>query len=57
MLLKYDFDINIESVVINLKRLVNQIYKLLPMREEQVDPCRTSKLRNHLLQAMTFLKW
>lgn len=35
MLLKYDFDINIESVVINLKRLVNQIYKLLPMREEQ----------------------
>ena len=34
MKLKYDFDINIESVVINLKRLINQIYKLLPVREE-----------------------
>lgn len=33
-MLKYDFDINVESVVINLKRLINQIYKLLPLREE-----------------------
>ena len=37
MLLKYDMDIDIEAIKINLKRLTNQIYKLLPLREEGED--------------------
>ena len=34
MLLKYDLEINKESIQTNLVRLTNQIYKLLPLREE-----------------------
>ena len=34
MLLKYDLDIEKETINVNLKRLTNQIYKLLPLREE-----------------------
>lgn len=37
MILKYDLDINNEAVEVNLKRLTNQIYKLLPLREEGGD--------------------
>lgn len=37
MLLKYDININPETIVSNLSRLVNQIYKLLPTREEGAD--------------------
>lgn len=37
MLLKYDFDIDIQTVSINLRRLTNQIYKLLPLREERQE--------------------
>lgn len=37
MLLKYDFDINNDAVLVNLRRLTNQIYKLLPLREEGGD--------------------
>ena len=34
MILKYGFDIEKEAVKVNLGRLTNQIYKLLPIREE-----------------------
>lgn len=37
MLLKYGFNIDNEAISANLKRLTNQIYKLLPIREEGVD--------------------
>ena len=37
MELKYGFDIQIPAIINNLNRLTNQIYKLLPMREEGVD--------------------
>lgn len=37
MILKYNFDIDKEAIVAELKRLTNQIYKLLPSREEGVD--------------------
>ena len=37
MLLKYDMNIDKEAIQINLKRLTNQIYKLLPLREEGED--------------------
>ena len=37
MLLKYDFDIDKDAIVTNLKRVTNQIYKLLPIREEGAD--------------------
>lgn len=37
MLLKYDLNIDKEVVQVNLKRLTNQIYKLLPLREEGHD--------------------
>lgn len=37
MVLKYGLDINKDAIVINLKRLTNQVYKLLPLREEDSD--------------------
>jgi hypothetical protein len=37
MILKYDLDIEIEAIKTNLGRLTNQIYKLLPLREEGSD--------------------
>ena len=37
MNLKYDFQISKDSVKAELKRLTNQIYKLLPSREEGLD--------------------
>jgi len=37
MILKYDTNINNDAIIINLKRLTNQIYKLLPNREEGLD--------------------
>jgi hypothetical protein len=37
MVLKYDIDIQETAITENLKRLTNQIYKLLPGREENLD--------------------
>lgn len=37
MKIKYGIIINDDSVQRNLKRLTNQIYKLLPEREEELD--------------------
>lgn len=37
MILKYDIDISTETIVENLKRLTNQVYKLLPNWEEAID--------------------
>lgn len=37
MKIKYGIMINDDSVQKNLKRLTNQIYKLLPEREEELD--------------------
>ena len=34
---KYNTEIENEIVITNLKRLINQTYKLLPNREEGVD--------------------
>lgn len=34
---KYNVNFNNADVVYNLKRLTNQIYKLLPSREENID--------------------
>lgn len=34
MVIKYGADIEIAAVAANIKRLTNQIYKLLPLREE-----------------------
>lgn len=34
MVLKYGLDIEKEAIQVNLGRLTNQIYKLLPLREE-----------------------
>jgi hypothetical protein len=36
-MLKYNIDISPDIIVENLKRLTNQIYKLLPDREEGID--------------------
>ena len=35
--IKYNSYIDNHAVIINLKRLLNQIYKLLPSREENLD--------------------
>ena len=37
MLLKYDANINEDAIRVNLRRLTNQIYKLLPTWEEALD--------------------
>lgn len=37
MIIKYDLNIREEVIDENLKRITNQIYKLLPNREEGVD--------------------
>ena len=37
MMIKYNININNDSVMVNLKRITNQIYKLLPNREEGID--------------------
>ena len=37
MIIKYDAFIENKAIVTNLSRLVNQIYKLLPIREENAD--------------------
>lgn len=35
--IKYDAKIDKNAIVFNLKRLINQIYKLLPNREENIN--------------------
>lgn len=37
MVLKYDIEIDNSAIEVNLKRITNQIYKLLPVREEGGD--------------------
>lgn len=37
MIIKYEANISNEAIVMNLKRITNQIYKLLPNREEGID--------------------
>lgn len=37
MKIKYNIDIDSQTIKINLKRITNQIYKLLPMREEGAE--------------------
>ena len=37
MILKYDIQISSDAIQNNLKRIINQIYKLLPLREEGAD--------------------
>ena len=37
MELKYKFEFNNKVIIRRLKNLTNQIYKLLPIREEQLD--------------------
>ena len=43
MLLKYDIDIDNKAICIHLKKMTNQIYKLLPSREEGSDWEKTLK--------------
>lgn len=37
MMIKYDIDVDSALVQNNLRRIINQVYKLLPMREEGAD--------------------
>ena len=37
MLIKYNIEIDTAAIQANIKRLTNQIYKLLPNREEEAD--------------------
>lgn len=37
MIIKYNIDISESAIQNNLKRIINQVYKLLPMREEGSD--------------------
>ena len=37
MLIKYDANIDLSAIKLNLQRLTNQIYKLLPNWEEAID--------------------
>lgn len=35
--MKYNLEISSDAIVTNMQRLINQIYKLLPIREEGAD--------------------
>lgn len=37
MIIKYSAEIDNKAIEYNLKRLINQVYKLLPTREEHID--------------------
>lgn len=37
LLTKYNFDVPIEVIELNIKRLTNQLWKLIPMRENEED--------------------
>ena len=37
LLTKYDFGVSIEDFNKNIKRLTNQLWKLIPMRENEED--------------------
>mgnify|MGYP003458750642 CR=1 FL=1 len=37
MILKYEILMDNKAIITNLKRIINQIYKLLPSREEGLD--------------------
>ena len=37
MIIKYDIDIDKEAIIRNIDRITNQIFKLLPSREEGLD--------------------
>ena len=37
MIIKYNIDISESAIQSNLKRIINHVYKLLPMREEGSD--------------------
>ena len=37
MITKYDNEISNDIIIVNIKRLINQTYKLLPNREEGID--------------------
>ena len=50
MKIKYDIDIDNEVIKFNLKRITNQIYKLLPMREEGFE---WRKLLSTLIEELT----
>ena len=34
---KYDFDFRKEDIEVNVRRLTNQLWKLIPMREHEED--------------------
>ena len=34
---KYDFDFRVEDIDVNVRRLTNQLWKLIPMREHNED--------------------
>lgn len=37
LLTKYDFSVSIEDLNVNIRRLTNQLWKLIPMRENNED--------------------
>ena len=37
MITKYSFDFQIEDIDVNVRRLTNQMWKLIPMREHDED--------------------
>ena len=37
MITKYNTEISSDVIIVNIKRLINQTYKLLPNREEGID--------------------
>lgn len=37
LLTKYDFSVSVEDLNVNIRRLTNQLWKLIPMRENNED--------------------
>ena len=54
MILKYDIEIDNQIILLTLKKIINQIYKLLPMREEKED--WETPLQNILIELKGFAR-
>ncbi len=55
MVTKYGMDIPAEVIQTNLKRIINQVYKLLPMREEGGDWIKPLSTLMEELTGMSYL--
>ena len=55
VVIKYGIDIPVDTIQLNLKRIINQVYKLLPTREEGGDWIKPLSTLMEELTGMSYL--